>query len=58
MDNDSASTEENAARCRCPDCPAYNECMKNKREFFSAHEVVLNAKLIKGDVYVYIVPMK
>jgi len=28
------NTKENAERCRCPDCPAYNECMKNKGEFF------------------------
>jgi hypothetical protein len=27
-------TEENAAKCRCPVCPAYNECMKNNGEFF------------------------
>ena len=27
-------TDKNAERCRCPDCPAYNECMKNNGEFF------------------------
>lgn len=25
-------TEENAERCRCPDCPVYNECMDNNNE--------------------------
>lgn len=27
-------TEENARRCRCRECPAYNECMKSNGEFF------------------------
>jgi len=27
-------TEENTEKCRCPDCPAYNECMENEGEFF------------------------
>ena len=26
------NTEENAKRCRCPQCPVYNECMENKEE--------------------------
>lgn len=28
-------TEENANRCRCPECPVYNECLdKNNEKFF------------------------
>ena len=27
-------TEKIAQQCRCPNCPAYNECMKNSGEFF------------------------
>lgn len=27
-------TEENAARCRCPECPVYNECLDNNYEKF------------------------
>jgi len=25
-------TEENASRCRCPECPVYNECLKDNEE--------------------------
>lgn len=25
-------TEENAKRCRCPECPVYNECLDKKNE--------------------------
>lgn len=25
-------TEENSERCRCPQCPVYNECMDNNNE--------------------------
>lgn len=36
MDEDRVvpDTEENAEKCLCPDCPAYNECMKNNHESF------------------------
>ena len=27
-------TEENREKCRCPDCPVYNECIENKNEKF------------------------
>lgn len=27
-------TEENAEKCRCPDCPSYNECMEDNNELF------------------------
>ncbi len=28
-------TEENAKRCRCPECPVYNECLdKNNERLF------------------------
>ena len=25
-------TEENREKCRCPDCPVYNDCIKGKNE--------------------------
>lgn len=25
-------TDENAERCRCPECPVYNDCMDNNNE--------------------------
>jgi aldose sugar dehydrogenase len=27
-------TEENREKCRCPDCPVYNECIKGNGEKF------------------------
>ena len=49
MNNDRVvpDTEENAARCRCPDCPAYNECMKNNGEFFSCSRGSTECKIDK-----------
>ncbi|MCZ3365891.1 MULTISPECIES: hypothetical protein [Methanobacterium] len=59
MNNDRIvpDTEENAARCRCPDCPAYNECIK-KENLSSVPGAVQNVKSTKEDAYVCTVPMK
>jgi aldose sugar dehydrogenase len=29
-----SNTEQNAQKCLCPECPVYNECMKENNELF------------------------
>ena len=31
-------TEENREKCRCPDCPVYNACIKERNEKFFCAE--------------------
>ncbi len=32
------NTEENREKCRCPDCPVYNDCLRDKNEKFFCSE--------------------
>ncbi len=51
-------TEENANRCRCPECPVYNKCLDKNNERLFCSRGSTKCSIKKKDVYVYTAPTK